>query len=155
MTSAPLLLLVDDSHADRELTTLTLSAAFPGAAIHQCADPLAVAGLCETQTFDCVLLDYNMPHMDGMTLTGGLRARFAYLPIILLTSVGDELLATKALHSGVSDYLPKSHINARSIQRPAARRGSSMSRRPSWRISPTPWRMISNSQFGRSAPSPG
>jgi signal transduction histidine kinase len=121
MTTSAHLLVVDDSRADRELTTLTLGAAFPEAAIHQCADPLAVEGICNAQTFDCVLLDYNMPRMDGMALTGELRTRFAYLPIILMTSVGDELLATRALHSGVSDYLPKSHINARSIQRTVER----------------------------------
>jgi len=117
VTSTPLLLVVDDSKADRELTTLTLDSAFPGATIHQCADPLAVAGLCAAQAFDCILLDYNMPQMDGLALTSDLRARFAYLPIILLTSFGDELLAARALHGGVSDYLPKSHINVRSIQR--------------------------------------
>jgi len=117
MTPTPSLLVVDDSSADRELTTLSLGSAFPEATIHQCADPLAVEGICSAQAFDCVLLDYNMPNMDGMTLTGDLRTRFAYLPIILMTSVGDELLAARALHSGASDYLPKSHINARSIQR--------------------------------------
>jgi PAS domain S-box-containing protein len=63
-----------------------------------------------------VLLDYNMPLMDGLTLAGELRAAFAYLPIILMTSVGDEMLAAEALRGGVSDYLPKSKINVQAFR---------------------------------------
>jgi light-regulated signal transduction histidine kinase (bacteriophytochrome) len=58
-----------------------------------------------------------MPDMDGLTLAGELRAAFAYMPIVLMTSVGDEMLAAEALRNGASDYLPKSRITAQSIRR--------------------------------------
>jgi signal transduction histidine kinase len=115
------LLVVDDSEAEREIMALTLGAAFPTAEIRSAAHPLVATRMCAEQGFDCVLTDYNMPDMDGVTLAGELRAASAYLPIILMTSVGDEMLAAKALRSGISDYLPKSRITAESIRRTVER----------------------------------
>jgi signal transduction histidine kinase len=110
------LLFVDDSEAEREIMALTLDAAFPGAAIRPVSEPSTVRQICADQSFDCVLLDYNMPVMDGLTLARQLRAANAYLPIILVTSVGDEMLVAEALRSGVSDYITKSRITAESIR---------------------------------------
>jgi signal transduction histidine kinase len=111
------LLVVDDTHADRELIAVFLEEAFPGAGLASCALPAEAEQICRDQTFDCVFLDYNMPLLDGLTLAGELRTAFAYLPIILMTSVGDEMLAAEALRGGVSDYLPKTRISAHSIRR--------------------------------------
>lgn len=110
-------LVVDDSEAERELMALALDAAFPGVTVTTNAYPLLTREICDRQDFDCVLLDYNMPAKDGLTLAGELRAAFTFLPIILITSVGDEMLAANALRSGVSDYLPKSRVSAYSIRR--------------------------------------
>jgi signal transduction histidine kinase len=115
------LLVVDDTEADRELIAVLLDEAFPGAGVARCALPAEAGQVCRDQAFDCVLLDYNMPVMDGLTLAGELRAAFAYLPIILMTSVGDEMLAAEALRGGVSDYLPKSRINIHSFRRTVER----------------------------------
>lgn len=115
------LLVVDDSEGERELLALTLGAAFPAAEILRAADPSLARQMCSARHFDCVLVDYNMPDMDGVTLAGELRLTAAYLPIVLLTSVGDEMLAARALRSGVSDYIPKSRVNTDSIRRTVAR----------------------------------
>jgi len=111
------LLVVDDSEIDRELASIALQTAFQSAAVHQCADPLLAERACEARTFDCVVLDYNMPKIDGLVLARRLRDRFAYLPIILMTSVGDELLVAEALRGGVSDYLPKARLNPEAFRR--------------------------------------
>jgi hypothetical protein len=58
-----------------------------------------------------------MPEQDGLTLAAELRTAFAHMPLILLTSVGDEMLATEALRGGVSDYLPKARVSPHSIRR--------------------------------------
>jgi signal transduction histidine kinase/transposase len=111
------LLFVDDSDAEREIMGLTLGAAFPGAALRPVADPSAVGQICHDESFDCVILDYNMPELDGLTLARQLRAADAYLPIILVTSVGDEMLVAEALRGGVTDYVAKSRITAEAIRR--------------------------------------
>ncbi len=111
------LLVVDDSEADREIIALTVGAAFPRAIVRRADHPFAAKEMCAEQTFDCILTDYNMPDMDGVTLAGELRAANPYLPTILMTNFGDEMLAAEALRSGVSDYIPKARISADSIQR--------------------------------------
>jgi hypothetical protein len=117
MTLPKALLVIDDSEADREIIALTLGAAFPRAVVRRVDNPLAAKELCAEQAFDCVLTDYNMPDMDGVALAGELRRANSYLPIILMTNFGDEMLAAEALRSGISDYIPKARITAESIQR--------------------------------------
>jgi signal transduction histidine kinase len=116
MPTRRLLLTVDDSEAEREIMAHTLGAAFPGAEIRRVANPSMVQNICEEQHFDCVLLDYNMPEMDGLTLARLLRAANAYLPIILVTNVGDEMLVAEAIRGGVSDYIAKSRVTTDSIR---------------------------------------
>ena len=117
MSSPQSLLVVDDSEADREIVALTLSAAFPTAEIRRAADPFHAKELCEERNFDCVLLDYNLPDIDGVSLARELRAAHHYLPLIVMSSVGDEMLVAAALRAGASDYMPKSRLTAESVRR--------------------------------------
>jgi signal transduction histidine kinase len=117
MTSPALLLVVDDTQAERELIADILGVVFPQANVRQAAHPALAMPMCEAEEFDCAILDYNMPDTDGVALAGQLRASFPYLPLILMTSFGDEMLAAEALHSGASDYIPKSRITEEAIQR--------------------------------------
>jgi signal transduction histidine kinase len=117
MPTATSLLIVDDSDAERELMARTLMAAFPSADVKTAAHPREARQLCESATFDCVMLDYNMPETDGVALGQELRSADAHLPIVLMTSVGDEMLAAEALRSGISDYVPKSRVTTESLRR--------------------------------------
>jgi hypothetical protein len=121
MMAGRTMLVVDDSEAERELIALTLGAAFPDAEIRRADHPRTAQAMCAEHRFQCVLLDYNMPDMDGVVLAGALRAADAYLPTVLMTSIGDEMLAAEALRSGMSDYIPKSRITAESIRRTVER----------------------------------
>jgi signal transduction histidine kinase len=113
----PSLLIVDDSQAERDLTAFVLREAFPDAGVRSAADARIAMAMCEAQRFDCVLTDYNMPDINGVTLAIELRTACAHLPIILMTSFGDETLAADALRAGVTDYLPKSRMTAESLRR--------------------------------------
>jgi signal transduction histidine kinase len=121
MASPELLLIVDDSEAERTLMAHTLGAAFPEAEICSSGHPAEVQQLCAERPFDCVLLDYHMPELDGLALTRQLRAADAYLPIVLATSVGDEMLVAEALRSGASDYIPKGRVTVDAIERTVER----------------------------------
>jgi signal transduction histidine kinase len=117
MTKRLPLLVVDDSDAERDLMTLVLGAAFPDSEIRSANHARVAREMCAAQAFECVLTDYNMPDLDGVALGLELRASHPHLPIILTTSVGDEMLAVEALRSGVSDYIPKSRVTVESIRR--------------------------------------
>jgi signal transduction histidine kinase/ligand-binding sensor domain-containing protein/DNA-binding response OmpR family regulator len=50
----------------------------------------ALAILAQDQPFDLVLTDMHMPEMDGIQLAQAIRNKYPTLPVILLSSVGDE-----------------------------------------------------------------
>jgi putative two-component system response regulator len=58
---------------------------------------------------DLILLDWLMPHVDGLAILEGLRANNSeiYLPIIVLTADTNEETKLRALRSGVTDFLLK------------------------------------------------
>jgi light-regulated signal transduction histidine kinase (bacteriophytochrome) len=115
--TAPLLLIVDDDAAERALVARLARQSFPDAAIETASGPAEAREACGRQAFDCIILDYNMPGMDGLAFAQSLRASFPYLPIVMSTGYGDEMLAAHAVTSGVTDYVPKAKITAQSLLR--------------------------------------
>ena len=111
------LLFVDDDPLFLDLISLLAADVFPGAQIVTLEHPNFVRAACERQHFDCVLLDYRMPTLNGVACAKGLHRILPYLPIILVTGSGDEVLAASAIHAGVTDYIPKSRLKAQSLRR--------------------------------------
>ncbi len=69
------------------------------------------------ERYDCVLLNYLLPDGLGLAQVGKYRqaANDLDLPIILLANASDEGFAPQALHSNVSDFLYKRHVNSHSL----------------------------------------
>ena len=63
--------------------------------------------LMQSQTFDVVLLDINMPGIGGMKTLVRLRSTAPRLPILMLTVVDGEEEKVAALECGADDYLTK------------------------------------------------
>ena len=59
--------------------------------------------------FDIVLVDYEMPKLDGISFIRELRSFPAYVdvPIVMVTSIQTEEVRIKALEAGATDFLPK------------------------------------------------
>jgi PAS domain S-box-containing protein len=70
-------------------------------------DPRRVVERLERERIDCVVSDYDMPHLDGLSLLESVRERYPDLPYILFTGRGNEEVASDAISAGVSDYLQK------------------------------------------------
>ena len=60
---------------------------------------------------DVVLLDLNLPDSSGWATFTRMRAGVDAAPIILMTGLDDEALASKALNEGAQDYLVKGKFN--------------------------------------------
>ena len=107
------ILIVDDSVELVEVLIRILS--IEGYQIESCGDGESgwdrlVAGVERKAPMpDLLLLDLNMPGIDGMTLLRRIRAdeRFALLPVVILTARDDSDSRVAALEAGANDYLPK------------------------------------------------
>jgi two-component system, response regulator RpfG len=72
-------------------------------------DPMEAITCAQVRDFDLVLVDYEMPHMDGISFIRALRAlpRCADIPIAMITSQQTDQVKMEALEAGATDFLPK------------------------------------------------
>jgi len=60
-----------------------------------------------TQHYDAVILDLNLPRMDGLEVLRRLRQRGSRIPVLILSVRGELDDRIKGLNLGADDYLPK------------------------------------------------
>jgi signal transduction histidine kinase/HPt (histidine-containing phosphotransfer) domain-containing protein len=108
------LLIIDDNELDRHLYTRMLARQGPdGFQIRYASDGADGLAALKAKTPDCVLLDFNLPDMNGLQLLSELLPADDPLPcaIILITAQGNEGIAVEAMKRGVQDYLVKGKID--------------------------------------------
>lgn len=98
-------LIVDDDAHIRELCRLYLKQA--GFAIEEAQDGQDALNQIEAQAFDLVVLDLMLPVVDGFDVLGEIRERDDWLPVIMLTAMGDEEDRILGLDMGADDYIIK------------------------------------------------
>jgi DNA-binding NtrC family response regulator len=70
-------------------------------------DSREVGPLMGSQAFDIVLLDMDMPNVNGMDILTEMRRKRIDTPVVVLTGVSDVDLAVRAMKLGAFDYLTK------------------------------------------------
>jgi adenylate cyclase len=98
------ILVVDDKQANVTLLELTLASA-GYARVTSTLDPTTVCGLHEKNRYDLIVLDLQMPGMDGFEVMERLKAveTDGYLPILVITAQPDHKL--RALRAGAKDFV--------------------------------------------------
>jgi sigma-B regulation protein RsbU (phosphoserine phosphatase) len=107
-------LIVDDDEFDRmTVKRMMLSAGFAVNA-RECESAASALRLVEAESFDLVLLDFNLnlPTYDGLYVVRELRARGARVPVVVLTGQDNAEVAVELMKAGASDYLAKSSLSA-------------------------------------------
>lgn len=66
---------------------------------------------------DCILLDYQLPEINGLELIQKIKDMQIDSPLIILTGQGDEKLAVESLKMGAMDYLNKNNLTGRFLDK--------------------------------------
>lgn len=104
------ILIVDDSRIMRNIVKNALkNLKYPPEIFLEASDGEAAWQVLENQEVSLILLDWNMPALNGLELVKKLRATAKYqkLPIIMVTSEAAKYNVIEAVKAGVSDYLVK------------------------------------------------
>lgn len=99
------ILYVDDNEEMIEIVKIVL--ANSGYRILSQTNGQAAIEFCVDQNPDLVLMDLNMPGMDGFETTRKLRAQGFTSPIVVLTASESEEDKEKAIAAGCNDYIIK------------------------------------------------
>lgn len=109
-TFAPVanILVVDDSKVMREMVIACLRA-MSGLQFTQAASGLEAIEKLSLQPFDLVVLDLNMPDIGGVEVIEFVRAqdKLRNLPILVVTTRGDEGSRSRVMEAGASRFLTK------------------------------------------------
>jgi len=109
-------LVVDDSEINLQIAVELLQEA--SLVVDVASNGQEALAKLEQGTFDCVLMDVQMPVMDGYTATRKIRedARFKDLPVLAMTANAMAEDKARALESGMNDHIPKP-INPQELYR--------------------------------------
>lgn len=104
------ILLVDDSRTMRNIHKKVLGGAWPTATFCEAADGLeALARIAANQQFpfDLILIDWNMPRMNGLTLVSRIRRTDPLTPLIMVSTEAEKARMVEAIKAGVNNYVVK------------------------------------------------
>jgi two-component system chemotaxis response regulator CheY len=104
----PRVLIVDDSPTMRQLLTLALKRV-KDVDLAEAGDGMDALQKLSADHFDLVLVDINMPVMDGLKLISLVRAdeRLKDLTVVVITTEGAKEDREKAIALGANDYVTK------------------------------------------------
>ena len=147
-------LIADDHPMVRDALRTALAQAFPGAAIAQGGSLAEVEAALERQPeTDALLLDLDMPGMDGLTGLALLRSDRPTVPIIVVSAARDAAIPRRAYDLGASAYVDKSAsleeiaatvravLDGEILTPPEAPEGDSFAQRAA-QLTPQQWRVL-------------
>ena len=102
-------LIVDDSPTIRRMVMVSLGSLPAPTDFIEAASGLEAIERLAIGPVDLIVLDLNMPDLHGLEVLGFVRSheRYRSLPVIVLTTRGDDSSRQAALQGGASAYLTK------------------------------------------------
>nr|WP_275297393.1 hybrid sensor histidine kinase/response regulator [Maricaulis parjimensis] len=106
-------MIIDDDEVDRIALKRRLRAMAPKAAITEAASPLDGLKELENPSIECVMIDYDMPFCNGVSLVNSIRHTPAtrHLPVIMITGTDEVAVAVEAIQQGADEFLSKADVN--------------------------------------------
>ncbi len=100
------ILLVDDSRTIRNIQKNILSTLGHTDIVESADGVEAIVKLKETSP-DLILLDWNMPNMDGITFLKTIRKDGVTTPVIMCTTEAEKSRVIQAVQAGANNYVVK------------------------------------------------
>lgn len=110
MTPLSILLVEDDDIDAIKLDRAIRRAQVEISEIKLCKYAEEALATLESWTPGCIFLDYQLPKTNGLELLKKIKKTAPHLPVIILTSHGDERIAVEMMKAGAMDYFPKAEI---------------------------------------------
>ncbi|CAI8797501.1 response regulator [Chryseobacterium sp. IT-36CA2] len=109
LMQAPQVLLVDDNPVNMVLNHKMMRSLIPDAELTEATDGLQAWNQCKEKIFNIILMDVQMPVMDGIEATKQIRLLpgYAQIPIIGVTAGNVLGEKEKCMDCGMNDFLPK------------------------------------------------
>jgi two-component system chemotaxis response regulator CheY len=100
-------LLVDDSRTMRNIQKKVMET-LGGVEFGEAGDGIeALAAIAAAGKYDLILIDWNMPNMDGHTLVKRIREKDKTTPLIMVTTESEKQRVIDAIKAGVNNYVIK------------------------------------------------
>ena len=101
----PILIIDDELSILLAIDTTLQLAGFDN--VITCQDSREVMDILKEQNIEVLLLDLNMPHVDGERLLDKINSEYPDIPIIIVTGAVDVETAVRCMKSGAFDYVVK------------------------------------------------
>jgi two-component system chemotaxis response regulator CheY len=104
----PEVLVVDDSKVMRDMVVACLRP-YPGLAFTHASSGLEAIERLSLKPYDLIILDLNMPDIGGIEVVEFVRGQdtLRNLPIVIVTTRGDEASRARALQAGANRFMTK------------------------------------------------
>ncbi len=110
-TAGPVILVAEDVHLNMTLVKVLLTRFFPGSVIHEAGTGMAAIHKYKEFRPDLILMDLQMPEMDGREATQKIRElerdSGKRVPIIALSAEAQPEEMESSLQAGIDDYITK------------------------------------------------
>ena len=101
------ILIVDDHDVIGHSLGLIIKSEFPSAVCTRAVNGNTCIEILKKSSFDLLILDMNLPDMDGITLTEWIKGHFPAQLILIFSMNPTEIYAKKLYQMGVMGYLNK------------------------------------------------
>lgn len=136
------IIIADDHPINQLVTTELLKHTWPSALISVAANGREVLEMLDKGTFDLILMDVQMPEMNGLDATRAIRERNTpdkNIPIVAFTAYATTGEVDKCLAAGMDDYVSKPVVPSllcRKIYEQLKKKGYTIAESPAAQASP-------------------
>jgi signal transduction histidine kinase len=110
-------LIVDDDEVDRTTLRRALASSDVDAQLDEASTRKDAIARLAQRTYDCLILDHNLPDAAGVELVRELRTNGVTIPILVVTGNQDDETEQALVDAGATDYLPKGEVSPSRLAR--------------------------------------